>query len=56
MDDPGYAQKAARKIEAYAENGFDAGHRLLLTFETGQSGLNMKHVKFLAEKHLLIQS
>lgn len=53
MDDPDYMQKAVRKIEAYADSGYDVGHRLLLTFETASSGLNMKAAERLAKRHLL---
>lgn len=56
MDDPDYMQRAIKKIEAYADSGYDVGHRLLLTFETGPSGLNMTSVERLVQKHLLAPS
>lgn len=39
MDDPVYARKAIKKIEAYEKNGIYMGERLIVTFETSESVL-----------------
>ena len=52
MDDPTYAQNAVRKICAYEENGIYPGERLILTFETEKTVLNMQIVERLVHKYL----
>ena len=42
MVDPVYAQSAVRKIHAYEKNGIFPGERLILTFETEKTILDMK--------------
>lgn len=54
MDDPVYAQNAIRKIQTYEENGIYPGERLILTFETTKSVLNMRLVDNLVSKYLAI--
>lgn len=53
MDDPVYAQRAVRKIQAYEQNGIYPGEKLILTFETEKSVLDLRMVKRLAEKYLI---
>lgn len=53
MDDPVYAQRAIRKIQAYEQNGIYPGEKLILTFETEKSVLDLRMVKRLAEKYLI---
>ena len=52
MDDPVYAQNAIRKIYAYEENGIYPGERLILTYETEKTVLNMQIVERLVYKYL----
>lgn len=51
MDDPSYAEKAVRKINAYVENGYIPGDRLILTFETSQTVINTKALDTLVHKY-----
>lgn len=53
MDDPSYAQNAVRKIHAYEENGIYPGERLILTFETEKTVLDMKLAERLARRYLI---
>lgn len=53
MDDPAYAQSAVRKINAYEENGIYPGERLILTFETEKTVLDMKVVERLVNRYLV---
>ena len=53
MDDPVYARNAVRKIQAYEENGIYPGERLILTFETEKTVLDIRMVKRLVERYLL---
>ena len=50
MDDPGYAEKAIRKINSYISNGIFPGDRLILTFESSAVVLSDKIIKNLIEK------
>ena len=50
MDDPGYAEKAIRKINSYISNGIFPGDRLILTFESSGVVLSDKIIKILIEK------
>lgn len=52
MDDPVYAQNAIRKTYAYEENGIYPGERLILTYETEKTVLNMQIVERLVYKYL----
>lgn len=52
MDDPDYAQNAIRKIQLYEDSGIYPGERLILTFETGKTVLNMGLAEKLAERYL----
>lgn len=52
MDDPEYAKKAIRKINAYESNGIYPGERLILTYETSQMILNTGKIEKLVEKYL----
>ena len=53
MDDPVYAQKAVRKIHAYEKSGIYPGERLILTFETEKTVLDMKLAENLIFRYLL---
>ncbi len=53
MDDPEYAEKAIRKIDAYTHNGIFPGKRLLVTYETSNYTLNTSVAKMLIQEHLL---
>ncbi len=52
MDHPEYAAKAALKINRYIRNGIFPGDRLLMSFETSDSGLSMDVAQKLIEKFL----
>lgn len=52
MDDPVYAQSAVKKIYAYEENDIYPGERLILTYETEKTVLNMQIVERLVHKYL----
>ena len=52
MDDPDYAQNAIRKRQLYEDSGIYPGERLILTFETGKTVLNMGLAEKLAERYL----
>ena len=52
MDDPVYAQSAVKKIYAYEENDIYPGERLILTYETEKTVLNMLTVERLVHKYL----
>lgn len=50
MDNPEYAEKAVRKIRTYEKNGIFQGDRLLLTYETSQTPIDMRAVEELLER------
>ena len=52
VDDPAYARKMVRKINAYENNGIFPGERLILTYETEQSILNTGKIKQLVDRYL----
>lgn len=53
IDDKNYAQSAVRKIEAYGMNGIHIGDRLLLTFESSHTVLNMELLKELTKRYII---
>lgn len=53
MDDPGYVEKALRKIENYEKNGFFPGDNLILTYESRKNPINQKIVKSMIEHYLI---
>ncbi len=53
MVDPVYAQSAVRKIHAYEKNGIFPGERLILTFETEKTILDMNVVEMLMHRYLI---
>lgn len=53
VDDPAYARKMVRKIQAYENNEIFQGERLILTYETEQTILNTSKIEQLV-KHYLI--
>ncbi len=52
MDDPEYSQKTVMKLQAYARSGIYPGQRLLMTFETLQTPLDMKIVEEMLRERL----
>ena len=52
VDDPGYARKMVRKLNAYENNGIFPGERLILTYETEQTILNTGKIKQLIDRYL----
>ena len=44
MDDADYVEKAIKKIELYEKNGIFQGDKLIVTYETKEHPLNVKHV------------
>ncbi len=53
LEDPEYAIKAIKKIEAYEMNGYFLGEKLLATFESSQVPFNMQIMAKLINKYLL---
>ncbi len=53
MDDSAYSEKAVYKIELYQKNEIFPGERLLMTFETSKSPINMKLFEQMIKKYLL---
>lgn len=53
MDDPAYSRAAIRKIQLYEKNDIFLGERLILTFETSQTVLDMRAVEKVVERYLL---
>lgn len=53
MDDPEYAAKAIRKIRTYNTNGFYQGTNLIISSETKNEPLNMRHIKELIKHYFL---
>ena len=51
-DDPGYARKMVRKINAYENNGIYVGERLILTYETEQTVLNTRKIEQFVNRYL----
>ena len=52
MDDLIYAQNAVRKIQAYEENDIYPGDRMILTFETERTALDMQLIEKLVCRYL----
>ena len=52
-DDPAYAKNMVKKIQAYENNGFFQGERLILTYETEQIILNTSKIEQLVKRYLL---
>ncbi|MGN0343178.1 MAG: hypothetical protein ACI4DO_10345 [Roseburia sp.] len=53
MDDPVYARKAIKKMEAYEKNGIYVGERLIVTFETSESILNTNVIETQVRRFLI---
>lgn len=53
MDDPIYAAKAIRKINAYENNGIFQGENLILTYEAGQIVLDTRKLEQFVNKYLV---
>ena len=52
MDDPGYARKTVKKIDLYEKNGLFQGVRLIMTYETEHSVLNVRTIERLVKQYL----
>lgn len=52
MDNPDYCEKALRKINSYAKNGYILGDNLLVTFESSTIPLDARDVQKMMEKHI----
>ena len=53
VDEPMYARKMVKKINAYENNGIFVGKRLILTYETEQTILNTDRIEELVNRFLL---
>ncbi len=53
MDNSNYADRNVRKITAYELNGFFQGEKLILTYETKNDPLNMRHIQKIIEHYFL---
>ena len=53
MDEPEYAEKAVRKINAYQAAGYYPGENLIITMETKSQPLDVRQVKRIVEKYYL---
>ena len=53
MDDAYYSEGAVKKIESYERNGIFPGEKLLMTFETSKSPINMKLFERMIRRYLL---
>ena len=51
MDNPEYSQKAVKKINTYMKNEIYPGEKLLLSYETSQSPIDMIAVSLILEKY-----
>lgn len=51
VDEPAYARKMVRKINAYENNGIFVGERLILTYETEQTILNTSKIEELVKRY-----
>ena len=53
MDDPDYAEKALRKLNAYMQNGYFPGNELIVSFETSATPLSIRQIRDLIMRYLL---
>ena len=53
MDDPAYARKFVRKMQAYESNDIFPGDRLILSYETEQSVLSTASIERLVDRYLV---
>jgi len=53
MDDQEYCRKAILKIQEYAKNGIFPGRKLIITFETLQTPLDMKYLELLLREYVM---
>lgn len=51
MDDPVYCEKALRKIETYAYNGYIIGENLIATFESSKYSICTNHLDLIIDKY-----
>ena len=54
MDNAKYCEKALRKINSYAKNGYILGDNLLVTFESSTIPLDARNVQRMMEKHIKV--
>lgn len=54
LDEPGYLEKAIKKLRMYAENGIFPGINLIITYETKNSPLDYKQVDLIGKQYLLL--
>lgn len=52
VDNPEYARKMVRKIQAYESNGIFPGERLILTFETENMVLSTNKIEQMVKRYL----
>lgn len=52
MTDPIYCQKAMKKIDIYAKNGFIQGRDIIYTFESEKCSLNTMSVENIISQYL----
>ena len=50
MTDPDYCQKAMKKMDIYAKNGFIQGRDIIYTFEAERYSLNTMSVELLVKE------
>lgn len=53
MDTPEYANKCIKKLEAYEQNGYFVGDKLLISFESSENAINISDVEAKIKKYLL---
>lgn len=53
VDDPKYARKMVRKINAYENSGIFVGERLILTYETEQTILSTTKIEQMVKRYLV---
>ena len=53
VDDPAYARKMVKKIQAYENEGIYPGDKLILTYETEQTILNTSKIEQLVKRYLI---
>ena len=51
MDDGEYMNKTARKLDAYEENGYHLGEKLIITYETKMMPIDQRKIKKLIQRY-----
>ena len=52
MDDPEYISKNIYKLRLYEENGIFVGDQLILTYESNDKPLDMRHLDLLISRYM----